>query len=489
MARNDSLSSGTESGALDQVALVRIRPLRLALYYVLAAFIWMAISSRVLALIPANSQLPQWMVISGPVVALMPPRTQMLNLWVNALLLYLVASFYTKRIRVSVAGQEEALVRARGYFESSVEGIISVDSAGLIRQLNPRGQELFGYAEAELVGKPIEVLVPQRFNYRHEAHRSGYFKAPKSRMMGKGLEVAGRRKDGSEFPAEISLNAVQTHRGKLVIAFVADISERVGMERETRRNETVDALAAVAAGVAHELNNPLAVMAARIELMLAVDKDLNAQTRDDLVVLQKNIERASRISHSLLSIARQRPGARYAMDMNQAVEEAMLIVGAEAKGSVIRYETKLDRSLPEVMGEPTGLEQVLINLIMNARDAGARLIRVETAPAPGRAGHLRLSVSDDGPGIKSDVLGKLFQPFFTTKSKGTGLGLWLSQRIVRDHGGSIAVESVAGKGTTFTITLPTIDGSSAGRAGLPGRGGPPAAPPQISAARSNRPGR
>ena len=469
MARNDTSNNSAQSAALDHVSIARGYPLGIALFYVVGCFIWLAICVRVLSL--------------------MPPHAWALNVCVNSLLVYLVVSHYTKRIRILDAAQEEALARARGYFESSVEGIVSVDGAGMIRQLNPRGQELFGYREEELVGQPIEVLVPQRFLSRHEAHRDAFFKAPKSRMMGRGMEVAARRKDGSEFSAEISLNVVQTRRGKLVIAFVADISERLGMEREARRNETVGALAAVAAGVAHELNNPLAVMAARIELMLAVDQDLSAQTRDDLMVLQKNIERASRISHSLLSIARQRPGARYAMDMNVAVEEAMLIVGAEAKGGVIRYETKLDRSLPEVMGEPTGLEQVLINLILNARDAGAHLIRVETAPAPGRAGQLRLSVSDDGPGIKSDVLGKLFQPFFTTKSKGTGLGLWLSQRIVRDHGGSIAVESVAGKGTTFTITLPTIDGSSAGRAKLPGRGEPPAAPPQISAARSNRPGR
>jgi len=402
---------------------------------------------------------------------------------VNALLLYLVAARYMKTIRLSVAAREEALVRARGYFESSVEGIISTDSAGMIRQLNPRAQELFGYHEMELLGQPIEVLVPQRFRYRHEAHRSAFFTAPKSRMMGRGMEIAGRRKDGSEFPAEISLNVVHTQRGKLVIAFVSDITERLAMDREARRNETVDALAAVAAGVAHELNNPLAVMASRIELMLGLDPDLSAQTRDDLLVLQKNIERASRISHNMLSIARQRPGVRYAVDINTAVEEAMLIVGAEARGGKIRYETNLDRSLPSVMAEPTGLEQVLINFILNARDAGARVIRIETAPAPGRAGHLRVTVSDDGSGIKSDVLPKLFQPFFTTKPKGTGLGLWLSQRIVQDHGGSIAVESEPGKGATFAITLPAIGESSSGGPTLPARDQPP---PQIAAARSNQ---
>jgi len=236
------------------------------------------------------------------------------------------------------------------------------------------------------------------------------------------------------------------------------------------------------------LNNPLAVMASRIELMLAADQDLGVQTRADLQVLQKNIERASRISHNMLSLARQRPGSRLAVDMNVAIEEAMLIVGAEPKGAVLRYETILDRSLPPVMAEPTGVEQVLINFILNARDAGARLIRIETAPAPGRSGYLRVSISDDGAGIASDVLGKLFQPFFTTKAKGTGLGLWLSQRIIQDHGGSVAVESIVGKGTTFAITLPTMDASASDRVNLRARDESPATP-QIARARSNQSGR
>ncbi len=466
MARNEGSNNPAQSGGLNYLSTDRGHPLGMALFYVVGCFVWLAICVRVLSLLP--------------------PHAWGLNVCVNTLLVYLVVSHYTKRIQILNAAQEEALVRARGYFESAIEGIVSVDEAGRIRQINPRGEELFGYHEEELVGQPIEVLVPERFLYRHQTHRDGFFKAPRSRMMGRGMEVAARRKDGSEFSAEIILNVVQMRDGKLIIAFVADISERLGMEREARRNETVDALAAVAAGVAHELNNPLAVMAARIELMLASGEDLSAETRDDLLVLQKNIERASRISHSMLSVARQRPGVRYAMDMNVAVEEAMLIVGAEGKGGMPRYETNLDRSLPEVMAERTSLEQVLINLILNARDAGARLIRIETGLAPGRAGHLRVSVSDDGSGIKSDLLGKLFRPFFTTKPKGTGLGLWLSQRIVQDHGGTIAVESVAGKGTTFRITLPTIGESSAGKVT---HSAPDEPLLQLSAARSTRPGR
>jgi signal transduction histidine kinase len=162
----------------------------------------------------------------------------------------------------------------------------------------------------------------------------------------------------------------------------------------------------------------------------------------------------------MLSLARQRPGERVALDMNVAVEEAMLIVGAEARSEALKFDVQLDRSIPSVMGELTGLEQVIINLVMNARDAGAHLVRIETSRVPGRADHLRLSISDDGSGIETESLRRLFEPFFTTKPKGTGLGLWLSQRIIQDHGGTITSESEPGKGTTFTITLPTIDESS-----------------------------
>ena len=420
--------------------LARSRPVRIALYYAIGGLIWVAVSNYVLALMPEHS------------VTL----NRLMFVTVNSMLLYVVAYRYMKTIRMSVAGREEALVRARGYFESSVEGIISTDANGLIRQVNPRGQELFGYHEMEVVGQPIEVLLPQRFRARHKLHRDLFFSSPSSRLMGPGMEIAGRRKDGTEFPAEVSLNVVRIRRGDVVIAFVTDITERRLMEREARRTETVNALGAVAAGIAHELNNPLAVMGSRIELMLAADEDLSTETRADLLVLQRNIERASRISHNMLSLARQRPGPRAAVDVNAAIGEAMSIVGAEARADEITFDVQLDRSIPPVMGELTGIEQVIINLAMNARDAGAHRVRIETGRMPGRDDQLRLSISDDGSGIASDSIRRLFEPFFTTKPQGTGLGLWLSQRIIRDHGGTIVAESEPGKGTTFIITLPAI---------------------------------
>src|ERR1700722_18976733 len=139
--------------------LARIRPVRIALYYAIGGLIWVAVSDYVLALMPEHS------------VTL----NRLMFVTVNSMLLYLIAYRYMKTIRMSVAGREEALVRARGYFESSVEGIITTDANGLIRQVNPRGQELFGYHEMEVVGQPIEVLLPQRFRARHKLHRDLFF--------------------------------------------------------------------------------------------------------------------------------------------------------------------------------------------------------------------------------------------------------------------------------------------------------------------------
>jgi PAS domain S-box-containing protein len=420
-----------------------LRPARIAIYYIVGGLIWVVLSKEVLARIPAHS------------IAL----NRLMFVAVNALLIYLIALRYSKKIGLAAAAREEALARSRGYFQSAVEGLLTAGSDGAIRQVNPRALEIFGYTEAELVGQPIEVLMPKRLRDRHLDHRRTFFSDPRSRWMAPGMEVSGVHKDGTEIPVEVSLNVVSSRDGNIVIAFISDVRERRAMERESRRIETLNALGAVAAGIAHELNNPLAVISARIELMLVSNDELPPEMRADLLVLQSNVERASRISRNMLSLARQRPAVRQPFDVNAAVDEAMLLAGAESSSakSRVRFETNLDRSLPNVFGDVTALQQVLINLLMNARDAGAACVRIESANSTDSRGRLQLTVSDDGGGIDADRIGKVFEPFFTTKAGGTGLGLWLSQRIVEDLGGTITVQSEAAKGTKFIVTLPALE--------------------------------
>jgi signal transduction histidine kinase len=226
------------------------------------------------------------------------------------------------------------------------------------------------------------------------------------------------------------------------------------------RDGTLNALGTVAASIAHEINNPLAVVSSRIELILGGEKELTEEARDDLRALQRGVLRASRISRHLLAMARVGPGPRQPISLNRAVEEAILVLGEEDPERKVRIALALDPRLPPVIGDAIGMEQVLINLVANARDAKARQVNITSTPAPGRPGHLRLTVADDGVGIGPEALLRLFEPFYTTKAKGTGLGLWLSQRIVQEHGGTIEAQSATGKGTTFVITLPVIDEKS-----------------------------
>ncbi len=422
------------------VNLGRNRPIRIAFTYLVCGLVWVAVSDWVLGILPEHSM----------------DLNRLVFVAVNAVILYVVASRYAARIQLRLIAEREIGARSRGYFESSVEGIVSTDEQGIIRQANPRALEMFGYSDIELVGHPIEVLLPNRIRDRHLMHRASFFANPRSRRMGQGLEVSARRKDGSEFPAEVSLNFVRTERGDLVVGFVSDITERRAMEREGRRSETLSALGALAAGIAHELNNPLAVVSSRIELMLGGDKQLPAEIREDLVVLQRNVERTARISRNLLALARQRPGTRQPLSLNDAVEDAITLVNSDAGDNSVHVDLALAGDLPPVMGDPTGLEQVLINLVMNAREARARRIRIESAHAPDRPGFVRLTVADDGSGIDAETRAHLFEAFVTTKPKGTGLGLWMSHRIVQEHGGSLEAQDEPGGGARFVITLPAM---------------------------------
>ncbi len=353
------------------------------------------------------------------------------------------------------------------YFRAASESLIIVDGQGLIVEANPKTWQLFGYAKGELVGQPIEVLIPERLREQHRKDREGYMTAPRSRPMGIGMNLAGRRKDGSEFPVEVALTyAPATPRGDLIVAAVIDITERLALEREARRAETLTSLSSAAAGIAHDLNNPLSVVLSRAELLMGTPKEaLTPETvQEDLNVIHRQAQRASRIVSGFLELSRHGPKLSASVNLNDLVDKALLLMGDQMRKTGIAVTLALDSNLPAVTGDAVGLERVLINLLSNAREAmpGGGSIMIESGPMPERPGWLRLSVADNGPGIDSEALGKIFELLYTTKPGGTGLGLWLSRRIVHEHKGKLEVRSELGKGTTFTLVFPAAEESTGG---------------------------
>jgi PAS domain S-box-containing protein len=259
-----------------------------------------------------------------------------------------------------------------------------------------------------------------------------------------------------------------------VIALLTDVASRIGLYLEYRRiQEEVDrqreilqqrerlaALGTLAAGLAHEINNPIAVVSSRIELMLQ-DSDgpgLPPEVREDLLVLQRNVRRVGQLAQGLLAFARQAPQQRRPVSLNQVVEETLLLVERQMQRLGIEVRRVLDATLPAILGDMSALQQVTLNLLTNAKEAmaGPGTVTVETRRALDREGHVELVVADTGPGIPPEALSRIFDPFFTTKAQGTGLGLSLSYGIVRAHGGTIRVVSEPGRGTAFILAFPVL---------------------------------
>jgi hypothetical protein len=372
-----------------------------------------------------------------------------------------------KEALVSSAALRRSEATAQAVLGAASEGVLLINADGRIALVNGAAERMFGYDHDELLGQTLEVLLPDRVRERHREHRADYFAAPRLRPMGSGLDLSGRRKDGTEFPVEISLSYVQTPDGVTAMALITDITERKHAEAQLRRQretlyrtEKLAALGTLTAGIAHEMNNPLGIITSRIELMLldAEEQDLPTEILEDLRVLHRATQRVARIATNLRSFARQAPREHARLDLNAVVQETLLLMQKPLEVDGIRLLTALDPALGPIMGDPSTLQQVLLNLVTNAREAMAGHggeIRIETGKAQ-RQGWVQLVIADTGPGISPEELSKVFDPFFTTKESGTGLGLSVSYGIIQDHHGTVDVHSIPGRGTTFVLAFPAV---------------------------------
>jgi PAS domain S-box-containing protein len=389
--------------------------------------------------------------------------------------------------------------------ELAPDAIVGIRHNGLIVLVNAQVEALFGYERSQLIGQPVEMLVPESLREGHRTHRTGYFYDPRTRPMGVGLDLFGRRRDGSEFPAEISLSSIQTEQGTLAIAAIRDISERViaARERERLKSEAererlqnhlhqaqrLESLGQLAGGIAHDFNNLLAVI---INYAAFIASDLDAatasdgeerwrSTREDVEQIRLAGGKAAHLTHQLLAFARREVVQPEVVDVNAIVSDVEQLL-RRTLGEQVELNSNLAINLHPVLIDPGQLEQILVNLAVNARDAmlDGGVLRIDTAnmdineeyaasrpeltPGP----HVRLRVSDTGGGMSPETVRRAFDPFFTTKpaGQGTGLGLATVYGIVKQAGGRSQIYSEPNVGTTFTVLLPATD-QAASSAQLP----------------------
>jgi PAS domain S-box-containing protein len=352
--------------------------------------------------------------------------------------------------------------------EASPSGTVLVDHQGHILLVNAHAEKLFGWPRNELIGKDIEVLVPERFVHAHPGDRANFFAAPEARAMGAGRELFARRKDGSEFPVEIGLNPIQTPRGLVVLANVVDISARLAAEEETRRNRRqvelltrVSLLGEMTASLAHELNQPLAAIVnnATAAMQYLEQGRLDPkQLQEILTDVVGDGHRAYDIMHNVRSAIKKGSAIRAPIKLNDVAKAVTYMVQADAAARSCKVELFLARDLPATEGDPTQIQQAILNLVHNAFDAmdhtppSRRIVEIATSYDGDNT--ICVVVRDYGSGISEATRQRLFEQFFTTKEEGLGMGLAIVRSIVEAHGGSIAAENADGGGARFYFRLP-----------------------------------
>ena len=362
--------------------------------------------------------------------------------------------------------------RYRGLMEAAPDGMVVVNKDGEIVLLNARAEKQFGYRRDELLGRMVKSIIPVGFAERLIADALRTTAEALAQQIGTGIELIGRRKDGTNFPIEIMLSPLESPEGILVTAAIRDISERKQLARQLHQSQKMEAVGQLTGGIAHDFNNLLGVITGNLDLLERLVPD-NAAAIKRVQTAQKAAARGADITRRLLVFSSNEELKPSMVLLGDSIHNMIELAG-HGLGPNIKITTRIDESVPPIFIDPAGLESALLNLVVNARDAmpkgGSILIAShaqtldESHPAvltgdlkPGH--YVCIAVTDSGQGMSRQTMERIFEPFFTTKArdKGTGLGLAMVYGFVKQSGGTVRVYSELGHGTTVSFYLPLAD--------------------------------
>ena len=369
---------------------------------------------------------------------------------------------------IDVTERKHAEEKFRLAVEASPSAIVMTNQQGKIVLVNAQAESLFGYLRDELIDQPVEILVPERFRASHPAHRAEFCAASQPRAMGAGRDLFARRKDGTERLVEIGLAPIHTQEGILALTAILDITERRRAELELREQRLnlvhmsrVSTMGELAASLAHELNQPLTAIlsnAQAAQRFLAANPTDLEEVREILKDIVQDNSRAGEVIHRMRALVKKGELDIMPLDLAALIRDVVLLVRSDATLHNIHVSLEVDTHLPPVRGDKVQLQQVTLNLLLNAFDAmhdcppDKREIHVRAARDGGRM--VEITVADHGAGLTIDKLEKIFQPFYTTKHDGLGLGLSISRSIIEAHGGRLWADNNPDRGATFYFTLP-----------------------------------
>jgi two-component system sensor kinase FixL len=350
--------------------------------------------------------------------------------------------------------------RLHGIVDSAVEAILTIDEKGEIQLANRAATRVFGWSESELVGMNVRELMTPPHRERHDGYLARYLATGEARIIGIGREVTALRKDGTPFPVELSVSESHLGARRLFTGIVRDLSERRRAEealresqRRTRAAEELASIGNLAAGLAHEVGSPINVILGYAKMIERSTPD--PETAERVRIIAEQVHRVSRLIQALLDMARPHPPQRVPVELCKVADEALAFLEQKLARLGIAVERRFE-PVPALCADPEKLQQLFLNLFLNAADAMPEGGRLRVAIAPLGADEVELRVADTGVGMDAQTCQRIFEPFFSTKARGAGngLGLAVSRGIVTDHGGHIEVESQPGRGSEFRIALP-----------------------------------
>jgi two-component system sensor kinase FixL len=354
------------------------------------------------------------------------------------------------QVQARVADARGSSERLRTIIDSAVDGIIVIDEAGKIESFNPAAERLFRYPTTEVIGRNVSMLMPSPYREEHDGYLSRYLATGEARIIGIGREVTGRRRDGSTFPLRLSVGEMTIDGRRKFTGMVHDLSDRVALEERLREAATLAKIGEMAAVIAHEVKNPLAGIRGAIQV---IGGRLPADSRDAAVIndIVTRIDALDSLMKDLLVFARPPQPRRALVDVLPLVTMTADLMSRDPSLKDVRVH--VDGSAPPVLADPEMLKIVFQNLLVNSAHAMQGQGRIQVAVTTIDSA-CQISFTDAGPGIPEDIRDKIFNAFFTTKSRGSGLGLATAKRLIEAHSGDILVECPAAGGTTVVLRLP-----------------------------------
>jgi two-component system sensor kinase FixL len=355
-------------------------------------------------------------------------------------------------------GEHRELMILEHAIQNTNEAFVTIDQDHMVLFFNNTAERLFGYSRDEVIGRDLNVIMSPACSHRHREAVAHYAKTRMPRRIGHETEMVATRKNGETFPASISFSVTEVEGRLYFTGIVRDLTEAKALQEQVLQSERLAALGQMVAEITHEIRNPL-MMIGGFAQQLARDTE-DEKKLEKLKIITEEVKRLEQLLSDLREFYVTEVMASDPVNIAEVLEEVFSLAKGDFKKHKIRAELKLDNDAIIVAGDKGRLKQVFLNLVKNAIEAmeGGGRLSIQSKLSGDR---VEIVVTDDGCGMAEGEKEKIFSPFFTTKSHGTGLGLCISKRIIDRHkGSSFSVQSQEGVGTSFKIGLPVYRGST-----------------------------